>query len=454
MKKFTLRQALDACGGRYSGDENLLDMPLDGVVIDSRGNLNGCLFVPICGERFDGHDFIDAAFGGGARCCLSERPVQGRPHILTDCTLDAFQAIAAAYRGLFDIPVIGITGSVGKTSTKEMIASVLAQRMHVLKTQGNLNNQTGVPLTLLRLEDSHNVAVIEMGTNHFGEIGAVAKITRPDYCVLTNIGDAHIENFGDRQGTLRAKSEMLDHIAPGGAVFVNGDDPLLCTLKDARDNVVTFGISRKNDIHVEEIRQTGLQGTDLTANAYGKLLRLHVPAPGEYMVRNALAGVAAGMALGMDIGSIAAGVAAYAPVGGRMDIRQVDGLTILNDVYNANPQSVAAALGVLRLATGRRVAILGDMRELGDGAQAYHSDTGRMAADAADLVIGVGQLAKDICEGAAGCGCTTEHFATQEDMIAALPGLLARGDTVLVKASRGMKLEDTVQFLTERADWF
>jgi len=454
MKGWKLWQAADACGGTYIGDAALLDEPIRGITIDSRITEPGCLFVATKGERFDGHDFIDGAYENGALCCVSERPVNNHPHILVPNALRALQDIAGFYRGLFDIPFIGITGSVGKTSTKEMIAGVLARGMDVHKTQGNLNNQTGVPLTLFMLKETHRAAVVEMGANHFGEIDAVAKITRPDYCFLTGIGDAHIENFGDRQGTLRAKCEMLAHIRPGGKVFVNGDDKLLRPLKDNRDDVITYGLLPRNDIYAEAVEDKGLMGTEFTAVAYGRRMRMYVPSPGAHMVLNALAGVAAGLALGISEKDIAKGVAAYAPVGSRMDIIGVGGGAILNDVYNANPQSVMAALEVLGRSAGRKVAILGDMYELGDNAPELHRNIGKLAAETADLVIGVGRLAGGICEGASGRKCRNMYFLTQESLIVSLPQIIKQGDAVLVKASRGMRMEETVQFLRDNSELF
>ena len=217
MVPFTLASAADACGGKFFGDKRLLSQNVMDVTIDSRTIGRGSLFIPIRGERFDGHEFIGAAFDAGALCCLSEKPVEGpNSYILVPSTLDAFQMIAAYYRSLFPIPAVAISGSAGKTTTKELVAGVLSRKYSVLKNEGNLNNQTGVPLTILRLERCHEVAVIEMGMNHFGEIRNLARIVRPKICVITNIGEAHIEFLGSREGIFRAKTEMLEFLEPGG----------------------------------------------------------------------------------------------------------------------------------------------------------------------------------------------------------------------------------------------
>lgn len=448
MKKFTLQQAADACNGAYHGDAALLNRPVAGIAIDNRNVRPGYLFVPIRGERFDGHTFIPAAYRAGALCTLSEQPLSGHPYILVNSTLDVFQALAACYKGLFSVKTFGVTGSAGKTSTKEMIASVLSQQFCTLKTEGNLNNQTGVPLTLLRLEDAHEAAVIEMGTNHFGEIAALSRMVQPDYCFLTNIGEAHIENFGDKAGTLRAKSEMLAYMQPGGTVYVNGDDPLLRTLKAERDDVVSFGISPKNDIYAADVREDGLAGTSFTAVHPSGSFPVSVPSPGAHMVLNALAGVAAGLAMEMQPQLIAHGVAGYTAVGDRMRISHANGITVLNDAYNANPASMRAAIDVLCKSDGRRVAILGDMLELGPDAARYHFETGAYAAQAgADLVLAVGPLAAGICTGAKNAGCAAEAFASQQELTDALPSHIRQGDCVLIKASRGMRLEQTAAYL-------
>ncbi len=448
MKGFLLSEAVRAAGGVYHGPTDALKRIVRGVVIDNRKVEQDFLFVPIKGERFDGHDFIPAAYEAGVLACVTQKALEtDRPYILVKDSLAAFQSLAEFYKNLFDLKTIGITGSVGKTTTKEMIASVLAQRFSVLKSEGNLNNQTGVPLSVLCIEDSHDVAVVEMGTNHFGEIRNLAKIARPDFCFLTNIGEAHIEHLGSKEGILKAKAEMLEYKRAGGRVFVNGDDPYLAALRKARDDVSAFGLDPQNDIFAKDIVPRGLEGTDFIACFDSKELPLHVPSPGGHMVYNALAAVAAGLALGMEPEAIAKGVREYAPISGRMCIEQKNGITVLNDVYNANPGSVRAALDVLAYAEGRKVCVLGDMLELGENAERYHRETGAYAAKKADLVLCVGTLAQRMCEGAKEAGASSMWFHTQEALLEQRGEIVQPGDTVLVKASRGMHLEHTVERL-------
>ena len=447
MKSFTVKEAAEAAGGVFMGDGALLDCPVTGVAIDNRRIKPGDLFVAIAGEKNDGHDYIASALEAGAVCALSHKHVEG-PHILVPDTLTAFQALASWYRCRFDIKVIGVTGSVGKTTTKEMLYSVLSERFSVQKTEGNFNNQTGVPITLFTIDDGFDAAVVEMGTNHFGEIDRLAAAAKPDYCVFTNIGDAHIEFLGSREGILRAKIAMLAHMRPGGSVFVNGDDPLLKKLRDTRGDCVSFGLSGSCDVRAEDVVPDGLMGSGFTLVTGQERIAMKVPAPGAHMVTNALCAAAVGLRMGMTPEEIKAGVAAYKPLAGRMKIERKNGIVVINDVYNANPSSVKASIGVLHYAKGRTVAVLGDMLELGADSAKRHFDVGTFAAEqGVDVVLCVGPLSKNTCEGAAKGGAAARHFETQEELLGAIDGIIEPGDTVLVKASRGMKLEITVEHL-------
>ncbi len=449
MVPFKLRQALSACGGEYHGDEGLLDADVTDVTIDSRTVLRGALFVAIKGERFDGHDFIEAALEAGAVCCVAERPPEtGGPCIIVPSASDAFQAIAAYYRSLFDIPAVGVTGSAGKTTTKELISGVLEQKYRVLKNEGNLNNQTGVPITVFKLEKCHEAAVIEMGMNHFGEIRNLARIVRPSFCVITNIGEAHIEFLGSKEATLKAKTEMLEFMEPEGHIVVCGDDPLLMPLASRYWGAVTVGLGEHNHVRAEDITDMGLSGTRFTACFEGKKLPLFIRCPGKHMVIDALAALAVGVLLGVSEDRIQAGISQYRPSSGRMDIVEAAGITVINDAYNANPSSMAASLGTLAKAQGRKVCVLGDMFELGENEAQYHRDIGQTAADLElDCVLCVGKLAGYIYEGAKQKGCDARHFADKEQLTAALPSLIQPGDTVLVKASHGMRLDTVAEWL-------
>ncbi len=445
MIPLTLSEINTACKGSFFGDPALMTRQIPHISIDTRTLRENALYVPICGDRFDGHDFIDAARRQGALCTLTDHPLPEEPYILVVDTLRALQDIAAWYRSKFDIPVIGITGSVGKTSVKEMLSAVLGRHMRVMKTQGNLNNQTGVPLTILTLEPSHEVAIVEMGTNHFGEIERLSRVAQPTICLLTNIGVAHIEFFGSREGILQGKSEMLHHMRSGGTVIVNGDDDMLVRLPDT----LRYGLGANCAVHAVQLRDLGLSGTEFTVTYGGLTQRMHVPAPGEHMVYNALAAVAVGLTLNLTLPQLKAGVEAFVPPAGRMDIRHTERFTILDDTYNANPTSVMAAIDVLEKVSTRRVGILGDMLELGEQTDAYHEVVGAYAArHRVDLLLCVGPNAVQMCAGANGVapGCA-HHFETQEILLSVLPALLQKGDTILVKGSRGMHLERTVAML-------
>lgn len=447
MKSIAVREAVKAVSGIYHGPEELQDRLIRGIAIDNRKTEKDWLFVPIKGDRFDGHSFIDGAFEAGALVTLSEKRTD-HPYIEVKDTAAAFRDIAEYYKSLFDIKTVGITGSVGKTTTKEMIASVLSQSFNTIYTQGNLNNQTGVPLTVLGIEETHEAAVIEMGTNHFGEIAAVAKVARPDVCVLTNIGEAHLEFLGSKEGILKAKTEMLDYMKEGGKVVINGDDPYLRTLKEKRSDTVSFGFNEDNDIYVSDIDERGLEGIAFTAVTASGELKALVRVPGRHMVLNAMAAAAVGLIYGMNLDSIAKGIDAYEPLSGRFSIKKGNGLTVIDDVYNASPTAMKSSIDALSLAQGRKVCILGDMLELGDSSRVKHLSVGRYASDKdIDLIIAVGRQAEAIAEGSSENGSETAYFEDQESLIEKIGYLIKEGDTVLVKASRGMHLEKTVERL-------
>ena len=449
MIDFTLKQIAEITGGEYIGPAEMLNTKINGITIDSRAVSEGCLFVPIVGERFDGHNFIPSAVEKGAVASLAHKEGEWScPIIRVQATDEAFRAIAGAYRARFDIPVIGVTGSVGKTTTKELIASVLSQRFDTLKNQGNLNNQTGVPLTLFRLAENHGAAVVEMGTNHHGEIASLSDIVRPTIGVITNIGESHIEYLGSRDGILREKSNVFKNIGTDGKAIVNGDDDKLCTLRGKMHNLVTYGFSVENDIRAEDVVDKGLEGSEFTAVYGDKSLRLTVPAPGRHMIMNAMCAMAVGLALGMSEDEIAAGVAAYVPAAGRMDIIKGERITILSDAYNASPTSMKGSIDIACRAEGRSVLILGDMLELGDNAPQYHYQVGQHAARAgANLVISVGELSREINRGAAEGNVKTMHFANRDELTTKLSEIIHGGDTVLVKASHCMGLDNIAEYL-------
>ena len=449
MIDFTLKEITEITGGEYFGPAEMLNKKTAGITIDSRNVQPGNLFVPIVGERFDGHSFIASAAEKGAVASLSQNDGEWNcPIVKVSSTEAAFRALAGAYRRRFDIPVIGVTGTVGKTTTKELIASVLGERFDTLKNQGNLNNQTGVPLTLFRLEEKHGAAVVEMGTNHFGEIKSLADIVRPTIGVITNIGESHIEYLGSRDGILREKADVFSNIGENGRAIVNGDDDKLCTLRGKINNLITYGFGMDNHIRALDVVDMGLEGSEFTAVYGDKSLRLKVPAPGRHMIMNAMCAMAVGLTLGMDEDEIVRGVGGYVPAAGRMDIIKGKSITVLSDAYNASPTSMKGSVDIACRAEGRSVLILGDMLELGENASMYHYQVGCHAAEAgADLLLSVGELSREINRGAKDSGVETMHFAALDELISKLPEIIQPGDTVLVKASHCMGLEKASEYL-------
>jgi len=303
MRHFTVKQFAEACSGTYFGPSDILEKEIQGVAVDSRKVEKDFLFVATVGERVDGHSFIPAAYEKGAICALSQqKPADpAGPCILVEDTFQALKDGAEAYRKTLDIPVVGITGSVGKTSTKEMIAAILAQKYQVLKTPGNFNNEIGLPLTLFMIDRQHEVAVLEMGMNHFGEMHRLSKMARPDYCVFTNIGNVHLEALGTRDGVFKAKTEMLDYAAPDAKLFINGDDDKLIALKD---RAVAFGMDSAHQVWADHIENLGLEGVRCQIHTRVGDMDAVIPLPGAHMVYNAMAGTSVGLALGLTLDQI------------------------------------------------------------------------------------------------------------------------------------------------------
>lgn len=476
MKHMSLREITLACGGTYYGNDASLSTEVTGVAIDSRKIEEGFLFIPIKGARVDGHDFIPQVMEKGALCTLSERvlPNACHPYILVDSCEQAMKEIAQHYRTSLDIKVVGITGSVGKTSTKEMIASVLSQKYNVLKTAGNFNNEIGLPLTIFNIRDEHEVAVLEMGINHFGEMHRLTKMAQPDVCVITNIGLCHLEYLGDRDGILKAKTEMFDYMQPNAKIILNGDDDKLITVGEVKGSLPKFfGLSTEHDAFATDIHSLSLKGTRCTLHLGDNNLETTIPIPGEHMVYNALAGALVGQELGLTPDEIKAGIEALIPVSGRNNLIETESLLIIDDCYNANPVSMKASLDVLATADTRKVAIMGDMYELGTDEKELLVGCGRHAAEKQiDVVICIGQLAKYMAEGASQVvnaismaadsaaqqeGASSKHvtqsvvyhFNTKSDFFNEADTLLKKGDTILVKASHGMEFPEIVEHLKD-----
>ena len=460
MKHMSLQNIASACQGTYYGEDSKKELEITGVAIDSRKIEQGFLFVPIKGERVDGHNFISQVMENGALCTLSEKelPNADYPYILVDSTVQALQDLAMYYRSCLNIKVVGITGSVGKTSTKEMVASVLGQKYSVLKTAGNFNNEIGLPLTIFNIREEHEVAILEMGIDGFEQMHCLAKIARPDIGIITNIGCCHLEALGDRDGVLKAKTEMFDFMNENPIILLNGDDDKLCTVEEVDgQKPVFFGLEDSNAYYATDIESLGLKGTRCTLHlADGNTVTAQIHIPGNHMVYNALAGAAAGCALGLTPEEIKAGIEKLVPVAGRNNLIETEHLLIIDDCYNANPMSMKASLDVLANALGRKVAIIGDMKELGENENSLHFETGIYASEKGiDIICCIGPLAKYMSEGAREAKESqdyTEHqivcyFETKEDFLAQMNTIIEKGDTILVKASNSMKFTEIVELL-------
>lgn|GEM_PF-34170 len=453
MTGMTLEKIAQACHGKYLGLEEYKEKEVSGVVIDSRQVEADFLYIPIVGKKVDGHSFIDDVFEKGALCTLSERELVDfeKPYILVNSTLQALKEIAAYYRIVTGVKVIGITGSVGKTSTKEMISAVLSEKYNVLKTEGNFNNEIGLPLTIFRIKPEHEIAVLEMGIDSFGEMHRLSEVAKPDICVITNIGDCHLENLRNRDGVLKAKTEIFDSMDKNGTVILNGDDEKLRTIIRVNGNSpVFYGINSNRSIHSSEIRPLGLTGTNVNLYAGEETINVTISIPGSHMVYNALAALAVGKDLGMTIEEVKRGIEKLKAVGGRNNVINTGCLTIIDDCYNANPVSMKSSLDVLSYAKGRKVAILGDMFELGADEIELHKSVGQYAAGKnIDVIIGVGKLAKYVVEEANKYNkkITVLYYETKDKLLQNIFNFLKIDDTVLVKASHGMEFTEVVDKL-------
>ncbi len=451
MKNLSIKNIIAAVKGEYFGDASLLKKEILSVTTDSRTVTGDCLFAAIKGENSDGHDYIRVAIEKGALCALAERHPENEssfPIIIVKNTIAALGDLAAFYRRQFDIPILGITGSVGKTTAKEMVSAVLSQRFKVHKTPKNLNNDLGVPLTLFGLDESHEFAVIEMGISHFGEMTRLAEIVRPDMALYTTIGCAHLEFLGDFDGVLKAKTEMLEFLPENGTVFVNGDSETLRKLT-CKQKICLYGVSQDCEVTAENIRLLGTDGMELEIVSGTHRIPCKINSYGVHMVTAALGAAAVGLRMGLTDTEIADGIASYVPVGSRAGIINTGKITIIDDCYNANPTSVAAALDSLSLLKGRRVCILGDMGELGRTASELHFETGAHASEKGiDLVIACGELSLSTAEGAKSIGASSVvYFEGKEKLYPELQRLIEKGDSVLVKASHSQKFEEIVEAL-------
>jgi len=454
MIPVTIRELCAAVQGTLYGSCDS-ELTVSAVSTDSRTIEPGLWFVPLVGERFDGHNYIDMALGKGAAGCfcarLPESLQPGKAYVLVSDTKRALRDLASWYRGKYDLPVVQITGSVGKTTTKEMIAGVLSQRLHTLKTKGNLNGDIGAPLMMLGLMPEHQAAVIETGMDNFGQIRYLGEMVRPDFAVITNIGDAHLEYLGSRAGILQAKSEIFENLRPGGIAVLNGDDELLRTLCLPCETLLC-GRSDGCNVKITDVEDLGVAGVRCKVTTAKASYGLSIPAPGVHMIYSAAMAAAIGERLGLTAEEICRGVAQYAPTGERMRIEHLSGgRLMLNDSYNANPQSMGAALRVLAATDcTKRIAMLGDMKELGSATEPGHREIGALVGKLGiDVLFAVGPYCKEWMVPAAreaGCGDVRWY----EDKTAAYDELAAaysEGAALLLKASHFSGRFDLV------ADW-
>lgn len=459
MKGMSIGAMAEVCNGIYHGPLELKSKCITAITTDSRKIEEGCMFIAIKGLRSDGHDYIDDCFDRGAIVCISEKELEGqqRPYIQVEASLEAIKKLAAYYRKQLDVKVIGITGSVGKTTTKETVATVLSTKYKVLKTLGNFNNELGLPLTIFRLREDDEIAVLEMGISDFGEMRRLANIARPDMCIITNIGLCHLENLKNRDGILKAKTEIFEGMGETGVAILNGDDDKLITVSDVNGSKpVYFGIENKSGVYVTDVESLGLEGTravicglDLngsnTTAAESEGIQVTIPVPGVHMVYNSMAAAAVGALCGLSASEIAKGISELKTISGRSNIIKTDKYLIIDDCYNANPVSMKAAIDTLDMAKGRKVAILGDMFELGENEKQLHYEVGtHIGTSSTDVLITVGELAKNIAEGAVSAyninnSLELHSFNTKEELFDKINGLIRNNDNILVKASHGME---------------
>ncbi len=448
MAEFTVDEVCLATHGKRIG--SLYGDRFTGVCTDTRAVKPGDLFIPLIGENFDGHNFIHKAIAGGAAGVLTSRldlvTDQSVTMILVADTLLALQGLACFHRKRFSIPIIAITGSNGKTTTKDMTAAVLASRFEVLKTEANFNNEIGLPLTLLQLHDHHEVAVVEMGMRGKGQIRQLANIALPTIAVITNVGETHMELLGSIEDIAIAKAELLESIPENGLTILNADNPYVRSMEsEARSRVTFFGLEQ-GDVRGEEIH-TDEQGMNFICHCTKEEFPVFIPTIGKHNVYNALSAVAIALELRLTADEIRLGLRNYNASPMRLHVQEMSGYLIVNDAYNASPMSMAAAIDtLLEVAKGRTVAVLGDMLELGHIAVEAHRQIGeKLAEGQVDIVLTVGTLASHIAKAAREKGVKTAVACnSHEEAQETLKQILKPGDSILIKGSRGMKMEKII----------
>jgi UDP-N-acetylmuramoyl-tripeptide--D-alanyl-D-alanine ligase len=453
MPRLTFSQLAEMAGGQVvSGDPNTVS---SSVIIDSREIKPEAVFFAVKGERLDGHDYVNQALEKGAVGAVVSRVPEGvsKPLIQVDDTTRALQRLASTIRDRYDVTLIGITGSAGKTTTKEMIATLISSERRVHKSWGNFNNQIGAPLCLDNMPDDAQVVVSEMGMNHAGEIAEIAGLMRPHVGVYTNIAPVHIEFFGTIEGIAAAKRELLENVIPGGAIIVNNDNEHVVRISQGfNGRRVTYGVENDAEYRGTNIRERGLLGTRFTLNAEGSTRELELVLPGRHNLDNLLAAIATARAVGISWEGIERGVRDVKPAYHRGVIVPFKGAQIYDDTYNSNPYALARTLELMTQAevSGRRIAVIGDMLELGEQELQFHRDAGRGIPKSIDVVVGVGKRSQALLEGAREAGFDAgalHHFDSAEQAGEFLKSEVRDGDLVLIKGSRGVGLDKAVAML-------
>ncbi|QZY57186.1 UDP-N-acetylmuramoyl-tripeptide--D-alanyl-D-alanine ligase [Crassaminicella profunda] len=461
--KLAIKEIIEATKGKLiKGDSQ--DM-VYGISTDSRRIKSNELFIPLIGENFNGHNFIEMAVKSGANTVLISQDCEGELLgykglciIKVKDTLKALQDLAKYYISKFHIPIIGVTGSTGKTSTKEVIYSVLSKQYNVLKNKGNLNNHIGLPLTVFELEKNHEIAILEMGMSGFGEINLLADIVNPDVAVITNIGLSHIEHLGSQENILKAKMEITNYFNEKNTLIVNGDDKLLKTLQSTPMDYEQCFVGLEKNCHYQaiHIKDLGEEGIHFDVEINDQIYPFTLKVPGEHNIYNALCAIAIGLKFNMDVASIQEGIKDFEGSKMRLHIFTTnEKIKVINDAYNASPDSMRAAINVLSKMQNRKIAVLGDMLEMGEYAKVGHNDVGcEVAKNSIDMLIVVGTDAEHIAKGA-----IENHFDEEkvyicknnEEAIGILKNILQKEDIVLIKGSRGMRMEEIVRYIQERS---
>ena len=433
MKNCSLKTIASWCSGQLTGCTGENIFPSE-IVIDSRAAQKGSIFAAYRGENSDGYDYMQSAFDSGAVCCISDRfneEAHG-PQLIVSDVQKALEDISRSYKSTLAVDSVGITGSVGKTTAKEMISAVLSQRFNVLKTDKNYNNQIGVPLTVCRINPLNEKAVIEMGVSHPGDMKLLADIVRPDIMVFTVIGHAHLEFLHDLRGVFEEKTSVTGYMPDDGIVIINGDDPYLSRIS-CRQRVISYGLSEKNDIYADDIYYDADGFLNCRINIFGESFKAKINAFGKHMLYALLIGAAVGKISGLSNDEICKGFENYRTVGRRAAVKSTGSFTLIDDCYNSNPDSVKNAIDSLNMLKGRHVCVLGDMLELGDESEALHAEIGTYAMEkGVDILITAGRLSRYTAEAA---GPEGRWYASTQELINDLKNILMPGDNILVKAS-------------------